>query len=159
MNRPDRLGWIVAALGLAQLGLYVASYLGGRDVAFYFDPRIGLFALQSMLGPEPESLGLLQWAAVLWQLGIGWCLLTNRASVLAYLVGEALLATPSLLFFALVIASNMSPSHGFSIAELLVPVPVFALFSVWPFVVALRLHRATKGAKGHDRTASRRRSR
>lgn len=141
MSRPNRLGWIVGALGLAQLGLYAASTLGDRGVLFYFDPRIGLFALESMLGPEPEGPGILQWAAVLWQLGIAASLVTSRASALAYLIGEAVLATPSLLFFALVIASNMSASHGFSIAELLVPLPVFALFSVWPFVIALRQNR------------------
>jgi Sec-independent protein secretion pathway component TatC len=41
-------------------------------------------------------------------------------------------------FFALVIAANMTPAHGFSILELLIPLIVFWIFSVVPMSLALK---------------------
>jgi len=58
-----------------------------------------------------------------------------------YLVLELVLATPSVLFFLMVLAANLGPSHGFSIGELIVPVPIFALFSGMPLLWAFRLRR------------------
>jgi len=41
----------------------------------------------------------------------------------------------------MVLAANLGPSHGFSIGELIVPVPICALFSGMPLLWAFRLRR------------------
>jgi len=50
-----------------------------------------------------------------------------------------LVAIPSVLFIVMVVVGNLSPSHGFSIGELLVPAPVFLVASVVPFTIGCRL--------------------
>ena len=41
----------------------------------------------------------------------------------------------------MVLWANLGPSHGFSIGELIVPVPILALFSGVPLLWAFRLRR------------------
>jgi len=144
MSSLKKLGALVFGLGLAQLFLYIGATFPGHDVLFYFDPRIGLLAFQSMIGREPNRPGLVQWLAACWELGIGLGLFATRASALVYMVAEAILAVPSLAFFLLVIVSNVTPSHGFSVFELLIPLPVFGMFSVLPFLIARRVHTETQ---------------
>ncbi len=130
MNRK-LFGLWITALGVAQFALYVAG--GDRPLElFYFDPRIGIYALAEGLGLGHEWPAPLQWVVAVWQLVIGAAVLLGLAGLKIYRIAELALAAPSLLFFAGVFLVNMSPSHGFSIRELPVPCAVFGVFSVMP---------------------------
>jgi len=58
-----------------------------------------------------------------------------------YVIVELLLAAPSAVFFILVLSANLSPAHGFSVRELIIPVSVFAVFTSVPLSVAIALLR------------------
>ena len=142
MTRTSGLGLYLGTLAVAQIAIYVAWTSRPDSSLFYFDPRIGLFIVQSMMsGREPPGPALLGWLSALWLLVeallMGW----TRWGPGVYLVSELILALPSLIFFITVAVVNMSPAHGFSVAELTIPVPVFVLFSVVPAIGAYRLWR------------------
>ena len=138
------LAFYIVAVATAQLVMYAAvSVFGGRvPWLFYFDPRIGLFVLETMLRNREVYPGMLSWtsAFVLW--AIGFILLRHPDRLRTYLFTEAALALPTLVFFVLTIAANIGPAHGFAIGELVVPVPVFIVASGLPFWIGCRSLRA-----------------
>lgn len=143
---PSRFGILLLCMAALQIALYVAWTRGLDSRAFYLDPRIGLFFLETIVvGYEPQGPGLLKWVAALWLIFLGFCLLRDRASLTWYLISEPILAVPSVAFFAMVVAARMNPSHGFSVAELTLPVPVFIMFTVLPFLLAWRLRKSPNG--------------
>lgn len=143
---PSRFGILLLCMAALQLAVYVAWVRGLDSRAFYLDPRIGLFFLETIVvGHEPLGPGLLEWVAAFWLLFLGFCLLRDRASLTWYLISEPILAVPSVAFFAMVVIARMSPAHGFSVAELTLPVPVFIMFTVLPFLLAWRLRKSSNG--------------
>ena len=142
MRSVRTLGAVVSVLGAGQLAVYAIWTTGQRPELFYFDPRIGLAAFSDIaFGPRAENPTLLQWTTGIWQLLLGVALSWRPKWLTVYLISEALLALPSIAFFVLVASVNSSPSHGFSVGELLVPVLIFIVFTAVPFVSALRLKR------------------
>ena len=125
---------------MAQVLLYlVALILQDRAVwLFYLDPRIGLFMLESAIRQREVFPGVLSWMSVILLGVVGLPSVGNPSRVRLYLIAEAILALPTFLFIVAVIAANIGPAHGFSVGELLVPVPVFLAVSVFPFCVAYR---------------------
>ena len=118
----------------------IASTSGGW--LFYLDPRIGLFVAEtSLIGHEPMWPGVLRWPSVVAILGIGVAMIRGHALLGTYVIVEAVLSLPSVLFFGVVLAANLSFTHGSSITELIIPVPIFVVFSLIPLVCAIRLSR------------------
>ena len=138
------LGRLVVGLACAQLALYAAA-LAPRmhDLAFYLDPRIGLHYLESNFSGRNQFPGVSCWISAVVLLAMGLLLVRSRARITTYLLLEMVMAIPSALFFLMVVWANISPSHGFSIAELLLPLPVFAAFTLFPLVWAARLWEAS----------------
>ena len=68
-------------------------------------------------------------------------MIQSPAWIRTYLWTEGALAIPTLLMFLFVIVERLGPSHGFSMGELMVPVPVFAVASVAPLFVGWRAFR------------------
>jgi len=141
MKRQSLAAYLVFAL-VAQVALYIRWMRVPSDSLFYFDPRIGLFVFEESL--HKQSLhhpGALSWVSV------GWLALTIIALVgmpsgrRLYRLSEIILALPSVLFFGIVVAANMSAAHGFSIAELAVPLLIFGAFTLVPFILSLRVPR------------------
>jgi len=89
---------------------------------FYFDPRLGLFFVESGIRGEQPPPGIFGWVSAAWVLALGLLLLTGRPLIRAYVISEVALSAPNLLFVFMVAWANMSPAHGFSVGELFVPV-------------------------------------
>ena len=132
----------LALMTLAQLCTYVAWVSGAWDPLFYFDPRIGLWVLESFItGQERAGPGVLSWLSLAW-LGCATFIVTRSHGALrVYQAAEVILALPSFLFFVMVVVMNMSPAHGFSVRELAIPVPVFVAFSLSPLAMSMRAGR------------------
>ena len=89
-NYVTILGWYVLAMSVLQMVLYAALSLskGTADWLIYFDPRIGLFYLESGLrGKEEAAPTLLRWVSAFWLFGISIFLLSGRL-VGAYVLSE-----------------------------------------------------------------------
>lgn len=129
---------------ILQICLYLALSLSTdkADWLRYFDPRLGIFFLESGLrGAELIIPGIFQWLAAVWILLLGLMLLFGRPLVKTYIVSEIILSIPSVFFFLAIIWSNLSPAHGFSVGELLFPVIVMIAFSIVPLVLAFRIRK------------------
>jgi hypothetical protein len=140
MTRTRILGVYLIVAGLLQAVLYVLlSISKTHDWLFYFDPRIGIFFLESMWkGGEPTIPGVERWLTVVWLLAIGVVLITGRQLLWFYIVPEILFSLPTVLFFVFIVLANLSPSHGFSVGELFLPILVTVAFSLIPLVIAFR---------------------
>jgi hypothetical protein len=143
MKRPIGLSIYLAVMVAAQVALYLAGSRVGSYSAFYFDPRMGIHAFSEWWGGGtwPTIPG---WVSAGWLGAVVLALLLKKVTLRFYLLSEAILSVPSVAFFILVLFVNVSPAHGFSIGELLIPVPVFAVFSVIPFVWAVVLMRRSR---------------
>lgn len=135
------LAFYLIGLGILQLVLYVAmSSSKELEWLFYFDPRFGLFFIESMArGSEVMIPGLLDWISVPIIFLVAIFLLrdlTNK-SLAAYFLMELVLGLPSLLIFLFVFGANLSPAHGFSIGELLFPSIVFFITFVVPVTLGI----------------------
>ena len=143
MKSQRLLGIYVLVMGLLQLSLY--CYMVARPAVsslFYFDPRIGLFLVETATsGHEPTSPGLIRWTSAVVLIFVGALMGRGFRRPVTYVVLEFVLAAPSVFFFLMVLWANLGPSHGFSIGELIVPVPILALFSGVPLLWAFRLRR------------------
>lgn len=135
------LGFYLLTMGVLQACLYCWMAFGHAPLsAFYLDPRTGIYFLESMvLGNEAQSTSLLRWVACAALTVCGLGLILRRSWLGIYWNIERALALPSVLFFALVIAANSSPAHGFSIGELLIPIPIFVVFTCVPLYSAYLL--------------------
>jgi hypothetical protein len=129
---------------LLQTCIYAALSLSPEKLGaiFYFDPRIGLFFIESGIrGAELRVPGILQWLSAIWLLLISLLLLSGRPILKTYIITEIVASIPNLFFFVVIALANLSPAHGFSIGELFLPVLVTMLFSILPLILAFRIWR------------------
>ena len=119
---------------------------------FYFDPRIGLFYIESGIrGAELTAPGILQWLSGLWLLLISLLLLSGRPILKTYIISEIIVSIPTLFFFVVIVLANLSPAHGFSVGELFFPVLVMILFTIVPVILAFRIWRKSAQQAFHNR--------
>ena len=139
------LGYFVLAVCVMQIAIYLALALskGSADWLIYFDPRLGLFYVESGLrGKEAVAPTLVRWLSALWIFGLALLLLAGRPLVRTYIVSELILSLPNVLFVVAIVWANLSPAHGFSIGELLVPLMVMLVFSAVPLGLAIWAQRS-----------------
>jgi hypothetical protein len=105
---------------------------------FYFNPRFGLYFVESVIKGEPPPPGIFGWMSAAWVLALGLLLLSGRPLIKAYVISEVALSAPTLLFVFVVALANLSPAHGFPVGELSVPVCLMIIFSVVPSILAHR---------------------
>jgi hypothetical protein len=136
-----KLGLFVILLATCQVALYSALVLGSSKWIwlFYFDPRIGWTAFFEgiLRAGEASSPGIISWATAAVTLLVGVLLYRQPRHIKLYLISEVGLALPTLLFILLVAVGNVGSAHGFSVAELAVPVVVFCIYSVIPVFIAM----------------------
>jgi hypothetical protein len=138
-RRSKILGSYLLVISLLQVCLYIALAVSvdTYDWLFYFDPRIGIFFLETCVrGAEQIAPGLLRWASAALLVTLGLLLLRGRSLVKTYIVLEVMLLLPNIVFFVLIIPANLSPAHGFSVRELFFPVLVAVAFSIIPLGLA-----------------------
>ncbi len=143
-NRVKILGWYVLAIAVLQIVIYATLSLskGAADGLIYFDPRLGIFYFESGLrGKEEVAPTLLRWVSALWLFGISICLLLGRL-VKVYVLSELALSFPNILFVLAIVWANLSPAHGFSMAELFFPLLVMIAFSIVPLGIAFWARRS-----------------
>lgn len=143
-QRTTWLSLYLLMASLLQVGIYLAITFSPEKFIelFYFDPRIGLFFIESWIrGAELKAPGILQWLAAIWLMMISLLLFSGRAILKTYLISEIIASIPSLFFFVLIALANLSPAHGFSVGELFFPVLVMLVFTVIPAVSALMIWR------------------
>ncbi len=140
-HRLNFLAIYLILIGVFQLILYslisLSDSLGGL---FYFDPRFGLFFLETIVRGVEHMPAALDWISAIIILIIGFCLLKFEWLLPAYFIVEFLLAAPSFLSFLLIVLINMSPNHGFSVWELPIPILVFVFVTVVPMVIGIRVY-------------------
>jgi hypothetical protein len=143
MNR--KLAIYICCVALLQSILYVLAFVD-REAGwlFYFDPRIGLSAIESALRRADAFPGIGSSVSAVILGGVGIGLLFDVVTVNVYLVTEAVLATPTLVFFVWVAIVNLSPSHSFSPSELSIPIIVFAVASGIPFWMGIQARRVSR---------------
>ena len=147
MNVPLRkiLGTYLVAIGILQLIIYVLATISDQlMVLFYFDPRIGLFFLETVLRRVENFPGVLSWISAAAILAVGFLQLRYDWLLPVYFLVEFLLAAPTLIMILVVAAANLSPSHGLSVGELFIPIIVFVLVTVLPVGIAIREYLATR---------------
>ncbi|HYE73935.1 MAG TPA: hypothetical protein VEF04_11425, partial [Blastocatellia bacterium] len=95
MRNQRILGSYLTIVGVAQILLYLSiNFSKELDWLFYFDPRFGLFALDSIL-TQGEKPGVLCWLSTVWLISTGIMLIYEMRVIKTYLIGEAILALPS----------------------------------------------------------------
>jgi len=65
---------------------------------FYFNPRFGLYFVESVIKGEPPPPGIFGWMSAAWVLALGLLLLSGRPLIKAYVISEVALSAPTLLF-------------------------------------------------------------
>ena len=132
------LGIYLLAIGVFQLVLYsLLSISEQATVLFYFDPRFGLFFLETILRGSERIPALLGWLSAIVIIALGWLVFTRERFLTLYFVVEFSLAAPSILTFILVAAANLSPNHGFSVGELVLPGVTFIFVTVIPVIIGV----------------------
>ncbi len=139
LKRIRILGAYILAIGLLQIYFYLVMLMSTEKEGwlFYFDPRIGIFFLESSIrGTEEIAPGIFRWFSAVWISTIGLILVSGRPIVKTYIVSELALMLPSVIFFVLIIWANLTPAHGFSVSELIFPALVTIVFSIVPLRLA-----------------------
>ena len=142
INQSRVLAIYLLVAALLQMCLYVALSISRIELgwAFYFDPRIGILFVDSVVrGSELRIPGIFQWASALWLLFIALMLLKGYLLLKTYIFSEIILFLPNFLFMLVVAIGNLDPEHGFSIYELAWPVTVMLFFSIIPLAFAIHL--------------------
>lgn len=137
--KPKVVGVWVVVVAIFQLGLYTAATVAGERAMwlFYFDPRWGIFFLQSVLFHSEAFPSVPLYASALLLLGAGVAVLRDEKWIVHYSWLEAALSAPTVVFIAIVMISNAPANDGFSVRELLFgPFPVFIVCSVVPFCIS-----------------------
>ena len=136
------LGIYLIVICSLQICLYAIISFNPKDlgVLFYFDPRIGIFFLETAFrGSEQIAPGVFRWLSAAWILTLGIILFSGRPLLKTYIVSEIVFALPSLLFGLVVVIAGLSAAHGFSVPELFFPILIMLFFSIIPLVLAIRL--------------------
>jgi hypothetical protein len=152
-RRIKTLGLYLMVGAILQICLYLALSLSSdaADWLFYFDPRMGIFFIESGLrGAELVVPGIFQWLSAVWILLLGLMLIRGRPLVKTYIVSEIILSLPNVFFSLVIVWANLSPAHGFSVGELLFPLIIMVAFSVVPLVLAFRTRRQAAGSELPD---------
>lgn len=137
--RTKVLGIILVVFSLLQIYLYfVLTFSSEHDLwLIYFDPRIGLFFLETVIrGAEQVAPGVMRWLSSGWILALGIMMVARRPLVKTYIVSEILLFIPNIGFSLIVAAANLGATHGFSVGELFYPFLVMLVFSITPLSLA-----------------------
>ena len=126
-----------------QLALYREVVARGADgwVLYSFEPRLGLYLLESLLRPGQPFPGAFSWASALALAGMAALLLLEVVGLRAYMIFETLLALPTIFLFAATIFWNPAPGEGFSVLDLAMPAVPFVMTSVLPMIFAVRVRR------------------
>lgn len=141
--RRSSLGRYLQVLAILQMTLYGAAMATRAAPLPSFDPRLMLYVVHSFAVPGRQEFPTwISWASAVGLFALGSGVVASRRWLGVYVVVEGVFALAFLGFGALVIAANLSPAHGFSVRELLVPFLVFVFFSAGPLLVALPLWRA-----------------
>ena len=137
------LGAYLLVIALLQAVLYREVLARGADgwLLYNFEPRLGLFFVESLLRPGEPFPGVLSWGSALALAAMGSLLLLEVVGMRGYLVFETLLALPTVFLFVMVAVSNAPPGFGFSVLDLAMPAIPFALVSVLPVIYAWRIQR------------------
>jgi len=133
------LGAYLVVVASIQVVLYVASLSGGSLSLVYYDPRIGLFFLETMARQHEVYPGGLSWLSAIVLAVLGVQVRRNPARVRRYLLLEPAMALPTLLMVVMVTAANLSPAHGFSVGELVMPLAVLAVATIVPYGLAWKI--------------------
>jgi hypothetical protein len=140
-KRVKILGAYLLAASSLHMCLYLAMSLAPDKFEWllYFDPRVGIFFVETFVRQTEQSVpSFFRWLSAMWVFLIGWGLFAGRPMVKAYVVSELLLLLPNVCFFVFIVLTNLSPSHGFSVGELLLPLLVMVIFSFVPLWLAWR---------------------
>jgi len=143
-TRSKTLGLYILVGSFLQICLYLAVSLltDKADWLLYFDPRAGIFFVESRLWrAEQLTPGIFQWLSAFWIVLLGLMLLLGRPVVKTYIISEIILSIPSFFFFLASVWETLSPEYGSSVEELLFPLIVMIAFSVVPLVLAFRSRR------------------
>jgi hypothetical protein len=114
-QRTKTLGLYLTIGSILQICLYLVLSLSTdkADWLFYFDPRLGIFFLESgVRGAELIIPGLVQWLSAVWILLLGLIQLFGRPMVKTYIVSEIILSIPSIFFFLAIVWANLSRRTG-----------------------------------------------
>ena len=142
LGRVKFLGIYLVVICALQICLYLALSVVSEENLwlFYFDPRIGIFFLETVFrGAEQIVPGIFRWLSVVWILALGVFMVSGRPLIKTYIASEIVLALPSLLFSLVIVVGNLSPAHGFSVRELFTPILVMIFFSLVPLGLAFWL--------------------
>lgn len=132
------LGIYLLVLGALQLVLYLLLSISEEaGVLMYFDPRFGLFFLETILRGSERVPAVLGWLSAIVIIALGWLVFSRERFLALYFIGEFLLSVPSILTFIFVAAANLSPNHGFSVGELVFPGTTFIFVTVIPVLIGL----------------------
>ena len=140
-KRVKFLGAYLLVNSFLQMCLYLAMSRSPEqsDWLFYFDPRAGIFFLETfMQGREPSEPTFFRWLSAVWIFLIGLLLFSGRRIVKAFVASELILLLPNVCFCLFIIWANLKPSHGFSVGELFFPILVSVIFSFVPLWLAWR---------------------
>jgi hypothetical protein len=142
-SKTTKLGRCLCCLAIAQVAYYLISYRSDlRNITFYFDPRIGWTFFESFVRGRDVFPSAYSLVSAMMLFGMGWLLFHNFMSVKWYLLLEVLMALPSVVLMSVALFARMNSVHGFSASELLAPVTIFCLFTLFPLVWAVSLLRS-----------------
>ena len=138
LKRLKILGAYLTVTCALQICLYLAMSISAEryQSLFYFNPRFGLYFVESVIKGEPPPPGIFGWMSAACVLALGLLLLSGRPLIRTYVISEVALSAPTLLFVFVVALANLSPAHGFPVGELSVPVCLMIIFSVVPLILA-----------------------
>ncbi len=142
LARVKFLGIYLTAICSLQICLYLIISYNPKDlgVLFYFDPRIGIFFLETVLrGSGEVAPGILRWLSAVWIFALGLFLFFGRPFLKTYIISEIIFTLPSFLFCLVIMAANLSAAHGFSVGELLITILILIVFSLAPLALAVWL--------------------
>jgi hypothetical protein len=141
--RRRTLGRYLQVLAILQWMLYASATVTRADGLFYLDPRLPLYFVHSMAAPGHQAFPTwISWITAIGFFALASGVVTSRRWLGVYVVVEGVFTLAFMAFGALIVAANLSPSHGFSVRELLISLVVFVAFSAGPLIVALPLWRA-----------------
>lgn len=139
------LGRYVQLIAVLQLVVYGTAGVAQhpQPILSAIDPRLLISFLNEALGSGPGRFpSALAVTSAFAAVALGEAVVQSRRGLAVYAIVEAVYAMLFLAFSALVVAANLSPSHGFGPRELVAPFAVFTAASALPLLVALPLWRA-----------------
>ena len=146
-HRRWMLGRYVQLVALLQLVVYATAGLARapNPALFYLNPRFLMeFVTEALFRGRHTFPSGLSWTSLFVWLALGHAVAQGRQGLAIYAIVEGVYALLFLAFGALIVAANLSASHGFSPGELIVPVAVFTVASAAPLLVALPLWRSPR---------------